>query len=52
MPILHCVTELGEPVTFELLNHRDVFMIGRTSGVIETIAGRALDREEKERLDQ
>ena len=49
MQLIYKLLDLGEPVSFELLNHRDVFKIGRTSGVVNTIAGRVLDRETKER---
>jgi len=43
------LAELGEPVSFELLNHRDKFVIGRTSGVITTKDGVILDRETQNR---
>jgi len=39
-------------VTFELLNYRDTFRIGHTSGVIETIPGAVIDRETRSRLVQ
>ena len=43
------LAELGEPVSFELLNHREVFKIGSTSGVLETKQGAELDREQQSR---
>lgn len=42
-------TDLREPVSFELLNHREEFKIGMTSGVLETKQGAVLDREEQSR---
>lgn len=44
------VLELGQPVSFQLMNYRDKFDVGSTSGVLTTQPGSVLDREDKSRL--